>query len=330
MRILHKNLALAQLKERQQKTCLNCNAVVIGRFCHICGQENIEPREKFRFMLAHFVFDLFHFDGKFFSTMKSLLWKPGLLSLEHLNGRRADYFHPIRLYIFTSAFFFLFFFAVNTNKVVDKIPTNTKDSIRNKDLVNFEKNYASTQEYELEQAKLPKEKRDGYIIEKLTKKNLLLKEKYPDGKVLRSKLLDVFKHQFPKLLFVSLPIFSFILFLLYARKGKYYYADHVVYTLHLYSAFFIILFLIMCLNIIFTVIGLYTYPKDENINYLSGWISSSVSGLLLLFYWYKSLRKFYNQSRRKTILKYFILLLVNLFVFSILFLIFIFFSFLIV
>lgn len=304
--------------------------MVLGRFCHICGQENIQPREGFRNMFTHFVFDLFHFDGKFFSTMKSLLLKPGFLSQEHLKGRRADYLHPIRLYIFTSAFFFLFLFSVNTNKVEDKVDSNPKDTVTNNDLVNFERSYSSIREYDSIQAKLPNGKKDGYIIEKLTRKNLVLKEKYPDGKVLLSKLFDVFTHQYPKLLFVSLPMFAFILFLLYARKGKYFYADHVVFTLHLYSTFFIILFLIMCLNILFTTVGLYTPKNKDEINYLNGFITSGFSSLLLLFYWYKSLRKFYQQSRRKTILKFILLLIVNTIVFAILFLIFILFSFLII
>lgn len=321
---------MSQLKERQEKTCLNCNAVVHGRFCHICGQENIEPREKFRYMLAHFVFDLFHFDGKFFTTMKALLLKPGLLSQEHLRGRRADYLHPIRLYIFTSAFFFLFFFAVKTDKVGDSIPKNSKDSTKNSNLVTFKRSYASLSDYDSVQAKLPKDKRDGYIIEKLTRRNLELKEKYPDGNVLIAKLIDEFVHQFPKLLFLSLPIFAFIIFILYARKNRYYYADHVVYTLHLYATFFIVLFLIMCLNMLFTAVGLHTFKAEDGVNYLDGFISSGMAGCVLMFYWYKSLRKFYNQSRRKTILKFFLLLMINSIVFSILFLVFILFSFLIV
>lgn len=321
---------MSHINERQEKSCLNCNAVIHGRFCHICGQENVAPREKFRHMLAHFVFDLFHFDGKFFSTMKSLLLKPGFLSQEHLRGRRADYLHPIRLYIFTSAFFFLFFFAVKTDKIEDKKSVNTADSIRNNDIVNFKQSYSGIREYDSLQARLPQDKRDGYIIKKLTRRNLELKEKYPDGKEMKSKLLDVFTHQFPKLLFISLPIFAFILFLLYSRKNKYYYADHVVYTLHLYSAFFIILFLIICLNILFTAVGLYTYNDDKSVNYLNGLISSTLASWFLMFYWYKSLRKFYNQSRGKTILKFFILLVTNSIVFGILFMIFIFFSFLIV
>lgn len=321
---------MSNLSERKEKICLNCNAVVYGRFCHICGQENIEPREPFKHMLAHFVFDLFHFDGKFFVTMKSLLFKPGFLSQEHLKGRRADYLHPIRLYIFTSAFFFLFLFSFNSNKIDDKQVSTPKDSVTNNDLVNFERSYSSIREYDSVQAKRPKDKKDGFIIEKLTRKNLILKEKYPDSKELWSKGIDVFTHQFPKLLFVSLPIFAFILFLLYARKGRYFYADHIVYTLHLYSTFFIIIFLVMCLNIAFTAVGLYDYGKGGEKNYLDGFISSGFSACVLLFYWYKSLRKFYQQSRRKTILKFSLLLMINVIIFSLLFLIFILFSFMII
>lgn len=322
---------MSHIKERQEKSCLNCNAVIHGRFCHICGQENVEPREKFRHMLAHFIFDLFHFDGKFFSTMKALLVKPGFLSAEHLKGRRADYLHPIRLYIFTSAFFFLFYFSVNSNNSDIKVQVKkpSKDTTYN-ELVNFDKSYSGVREYDSIQAALPKKEKDGFIMAKITRQNLILKDKYPNGKDLWIKLLDVFTHQFPKMLFVSLPIFAFVLFLLYARRGQYFYSDHIVYTLHLYSTFFILIFLVMCLNIGFAALGLYDYGKMGGKNYLSGFISSGFTSFLLAFYWYKSLRKFYNQSRRKTIFKFFLLLLLNTIIFSILFLLFILFSFMII
>ena len=92
---------MPHLPERSEKVCLNCKADLIGRFCHICGQENVEPKEGFWHMVTHFVFDLFHFDGKFLSTLKYLLFKPGYLSKEHLIGKRASYLHPIRMYVFT-------------------------------------------------------------------------------------------------------------------------------------------------------------------------------------------------------------------------------------
>ncbi|MEO7530809.1 MAG: DUF3667 domain-containing protein, partial [Sediminibacterium sp.] len=112
---------MSHLPERKDKDCLNCGAVVHGRFCQICGQENIEPKESFWHLVTHFMYDVTHFDGKFFSTLKYLLFKPGFLSHEYLRGRRASYLHPIRMYVFTSAFFFLVFFTMNKGDEVVKI-----------------------------------------------------------------------------------------------------------------------------------------------------------------------------------------------------------------
>lgn len=98
-------------KEREEKICLNCNAATYGRFCHVCGQENIETTETFWELLKHFVFDLFHFDGKFWVSVKYLLLKPGFLAKEYIRGRRASYLHPIRMYIFINTVFFIIFFS---------------------------------------------------------------------------------------------------------------------------------------------------------------------------------------------------------------------------
>ena len=97
--------------ERKEKDCLNCGAIVHGRYCHVCGQENKVPLEKFWDLVIHFFYDITHFDSKFFDTMKYLLLKPGFLPQEYMKGRRVSYLNPIRMYIFTSAFFFLIFFA---------------------------------------------------------------------------------------------------------------------------------------------------------------------------------------------------------------------------
>ncbi|MBP0577674.1 DUF3667 domain-containing protein, partial [Campylobacter jejuni] len=75
------------------------------------GQENIEPKESFWHLTTHFIYDITHFDGKFFSTLKYLLFRPGFLSKEYLKGRRAGYLHPVKMYVFTSALFFLIFFS---------------------------------------------------------------------------------------------------------------------------------------------------------------------------------------------------------------------------
>ncbi|MCO6496863.1 MAG: DUF3667 domain-containing protein [Chitinophagaceae bacterium] len=103
---------------RKENNCLNCGATVTGRYCSNCGQENIEPREGFWHLALDFLFDLFHFDSKFFKSLKYLFFRPGFLTKEYISGKRKKYLHPVKMYIFTSAFFFLIFFTF-INKMGD-------------------------------------------------------------------------------------------------------------------------------------------------------------------------------------------------------------------
>jgi len=105
-------------KIRTEKICLNCGTETPGRFCPACGQQNIEPKQSVWHLINHFFSDITHFDGKFFVTVKDLFVKPGFLSREYMIGRRMSYLDPIRMYIFTSAIFFLIFFSlVNVKKM---------------------------------------------------------------------------------------------------------------------------------------------------------------------------------------------------------------------
>lgn len=97
--------------ERKEKNCLNCGATVVGRYCHVCGQENLEPKESIWHLASHFFNDITHFDGKFFTTLKDSILKPGFLSKEYMLGKRTSYLNPVRMYIFMSAIFFLIFFS---------------------------------------------------------------------------------------------------------------------------------------------------------------------------------------------------------------------------
>ena len=103
---------MTHLHQRKEKNCLNCGTHVIGHYCHNCGQENIEPKESVWHLVSHFFQDMTHFDGKFFTSLKDLIVKPGFLSNEYKIGRRVRYLNPIRMYLFTSAIFFLIFFSL--------------------------------------------------------------------------------------------------------------------------------------------------------------------------------------------------------------------------
>jgi len=95
---------------RKENDCLNCGCELQGKFCHKCGQENLQMKESFGHMMNHAVSDYFHFDDQFFSTIKPLFLKPGFLSNEYMAGRRMRYLHPVKMYIFISLIYFVLLF----------------------------------------------------------------------------------------------------------------------------------------------------------------------------------------------------------------------------
>jgi hypothetical protein len=101
--------------------------MVQGYYCQNCGQENIEPKETFWHMVTHFFYDITHFDGSFFVTVKDLLIKPGFLTKEYMRGRRKMYLHPIRMYVFSSAVFFVVFYALFSLKNINTPKKNTPE-----------------------------------------------------------------------------------------------------------------------------------------------------------------------------------------------------------
>ena len=51
--------------------------------------------------------DVLDLDSRFMRTIKPLLFKPGRLTRDYMEGRRFRYAPPMRLYIFSSIVFFL-------------------------------------------------------------------------------------------------------------------------------------------------------------------------------------------------------------------------------
>ena len=117
---------MSHFKERNEKICLNCNAALYGRYCHVCGQENREPKETVWGLITHFFYDITHFDGKFFTSTGRLIARPGRMPKDYINGRRASYINPIRMYIFSSAVFFIIFFSLFDTSFLEEGNKNKK------------------------------------------------------------------------------------------------------------------------------------------------------------------------------------------------------------
>ncbi|MEN9350244.1 MAG: hypothetical protein RL372_1222 [Bacteroidota bacterium] len=294
---------MAHHKHRTSSDCLNCGTIVAGKFCQQCGQENIEVKESFIQIVYHFIEDITHFDGKLIKTLKYLITKPGFLTKEYVTGKRASYIHPIRMYLFISAIFFLFIFS-GEQKIVD---VDTKQSNSSK-IVFGDSTYGTIAAYDSAQSKLPKQKKDKWLTSKLIKQQILINNKYGnDQNKILDAVLENFKHNFSKILYLSLPIFAFFLWVLYKSNKSYYFADHMIFSIHLYCAYFIIIFIFTLLEII---VKFFT-PSTGILDF--------IYFVSLLFYFYKAVRNYYGQSRKKTLLKFFLINVLNTFSFMFLF-----------
>lgn len=87
--------------------CANCDAPLSGNFCANCGQKAHVHRS-----LAHvgeeFIHGITHFDGKAWTTLPLLIFRPGKLTRDYIEGKRARYIAPVPLFLLVV---FLMFFV---------------------------------------------------------------------------------------------------------------------------------------------------------------------------------------------------------------------------
>lgn len=79
--------------------CPNCGTALKGPWCHACGQRGADYHRSIWHLVAEAFEGLTHFDGRFWQTLPRLAIKPGRLTRDYLDGRRASQIPPFRLYL---------------------------------------------------------------------------------------------------------------------------------------------------------------------------------------------------------------------------------------
>lgn len=338
---------MSHLKERKEKNCLNCNAVVQGRYCHICGQENIETKESAWHLVTHFFQDITHFDGKFFTSLKYLIFKPGYLSREYMNGRRASHLNPVRMYVFTSAFFFLIFFSIfkfnpvaNIETTVDNGKTkSTVSALKKMDALTYKafvdevvKN-DSVMRFAYDTAKYFRyldstlKSNSGRI--RFTPSNYKTAAEY-DSALAHGKKHNWFEQMLVRRQFAlnekfnndgkamiaavidklvhSIPQILFITLPLFALLLKLLYIRRKQFYYVNHAIFTLHLFIFIFIAMLVTF-GLTKLIDNFNWYWLS-YVNTAIA-LIIFIYNYKAMRNFYQQRRAKTIIKFILLQIFN-------------------
>ena len=87
--------------------CKNCEAALDGPYCGQCGQRNIDLERPFSALLGETLRETFDVDGRVARTLRTLLLRPGVLTVEYVAGRRRRYSSPLRFYLVVSVLFFV-------------------------------------------------------------------------------------------------------------------------------------------------------------------------------------------------------------------------------
>ena len=305
---------------RVDKTCLNCNYVVENRFCPNCGQENVDTRKTFHHLFVHFFEDLTHYENSFWKTIRNLILKPASLTKEYLSGKRMSYLAPVRLYIFISFATFLTI-SLTPERELDNGPVKVKfdddeikiDSTKGKsdDKPKFVfLDYKSVEHLDsLQNSGNEKDKLPTFVYS-MYRKAIHVSEVNTEDEI-KAKFKESFIHNFPKVLFIYMPIFAFFLWLFHSKK-KWYYFDHGIFTLH-YFSFLLLSYLIVAL----VKEILYIFGENMVSNVLSG-IIGFVAFLWAFYYFFPAHHRFYGCSRRKSVLKGVLLFFINGFFISLL------------
>ena len=262
--------------------CSNCEAPLVGPYCAQCGQHAHGSSRSIGVLLHDAWHVLTHVDARLWLTLKTLLFRPGLLTLEYVAGRRARYIPPFQLYLVVSvALFALPSFLEHLApkdgasghglQTANVQPDGSGVVIRNLTREDCAKIDASTQWL----ARLARDACERRVADQ--------------GRSITREFVTAV----PRMMFIFLPLMAAVMMLLYLRQHRYY-VEHLVYFLHLHSAMFI------C-GIASVLLGFLARMQPEASTY------TTVLRLAILCYgvWYvyRSMRRFYGQGRGLTIAK---------------------------
>ena len=109
---------------------MNCGHPFFGheKFCPDCGQKNKGKRITFINFIKEVFNGFISWDAKFWQTLFPLLLKPGKVSKDFIEGKRARYSNPFQFYISVSLLFFLILGSVHKYHAFQELTTGKSNN----------------------------------------------------------------------------------------------------------------------------------------------------------------------------------------------------------
>jgi hypothetical protein len=224
--------------------CLNCGALTPDAYCGHCGQRNADYRESMREVVGEVAEEIFQLDSRIAKTIVPFLFQPGRLTKEFVEGRRVRYSSPLRLFLFTSALYFvagwlapgrahfLEWSGSAQKRTVELWPTERPDAGADDAKPLF---------YADDDGGLLDERPDGGESRFAAFQRERVDEwRKEPGNIAKQRMSEFVIASVPKAVFVLMPLFALLLALFF-RKPKRFYLEHFIFALHYHSFLFVVM-----------------------------------------------------------------------------------------
>jgi hypothetical protein len=265
--------------------CDNCGAPVPQKYCGVCGQRLEAPLHTLWDFMQLAAEDMTHADSRLWLTLRALLLKPGFLTRQFLDGRRASYLPPVRLYLVLSVVFFIWFSATHQKMTVLQLdePPSAGSSAA---LAPGRHEYGPMAAAQLGESLQRRAERvcpdlspqgpwQDRILRRFTHacRQVVLDE----GRSVR----DAFLHNVPRAMFLFLPLLAAGMMLVYWWP-RHYYVEHLLLFVHNHAFGFLLLLLAAAVSALLPV--------------ATSWVRFALC-LYIPWYVYRSMRVVYGQGR---------------------------------
>jgi len=228
--------------------CANCGTPMLGPWCYACGQSGEEFHRSIVKLLVEVFEGLFHFDGRVWRTLPDLFRRPAHLTRSYLDGHRAPQIPPLRLFLVV---LLAVFFAASIGSPGVTVDTTTTDdhgkvlSEKIKHINNLSD--LSPEEQADVRGALSKANISvgvGDSKAKVSAESLKAREDVKSWWKMRlMKTLEdperfklVLEQWSERFAFLTLPLATVLLSLIFVFQRQFYIFDHTIFSLHSLSA----------------------------------------------------------------------------------------------
>lgn len=291
----------------ESPNCLNCGTRLRGQYCGVCGQRARNRLISLWELLREAFGDLLELDSRIWRTLVPLLIRPGQLTHDYLQGRRARYMPPFRTYLVLSVLFFVVAFfdpQEDLGLLNEPEPKATPEEIAEqdarraeakKDIVTIDD---GSEGWDCESGEVNFENVPGWIQRRLTPERVIhLCEEFDTKRGVKA-FVDGLVDNIAVALFVLLPFMALVLKALYPLSRRYF-VEHLLFFLHFHAFFFLLLILLILFSGAITLVN------------IKGTITTLIivaASFYVPVYLYKGMRRVYQQGRLVTLAKYVTLL----------------------